>query len=36
VVDRTLYGMEIPDAPGVANVEEEVELYIDFVATAAE
>lgn len=35
VVDRTLYGMEIPDAPGVANVEEEVELYIDFVATAA-
>jgi polyisoprenoid-binding protein YceI len=34
VVNRTLYGMEIPDAPGVANVEEEVELYIDFVATA--
>lgn len=34
VVDRTLYGMEIPSAPGVANVEEEVELYIDFVATA--
>jgi polyisoprenoid-binding protein YceI len=35
VVDRTLYGMEIPSVPGVANVEEEVELYIDFVATAA-
>jgi polyisoprenoid-binding protein YceI len=34
VVDRTLYGMEIPSVPGVANVEEEVELYIDFVATA--
>lgn len=36
VVDRTLYAMEIPDVPGVANVEEEVELYIDFVAEAAE
>lgn len=35
VVDRTSYGMEIPRAPGVANVEEEVELYIDFVAKAA-
>jgi polyisoprenoid-binding protein YceI len=35
VVDRTLYGMEIPSAPGVANVEEEVELYIDFVAQTA-
>ena len=35
IVDRTLYGMEIPSAPGVANVEEEVELYIDFVAEAA-
>lgn len=35
VTDRTLYGMEIPSVPGVANVEEEVELYIDFVATAA-
>jgi polyisoprenoid-binding protein YceI len=34
IVDRTLYGMEIPNAPGVANVETEVELYIDFVATA--
>jgi polyisoprenoid-binding protein YceI len=34
VVDRTLYGMEIPSVPTVANVEEEVELFIDFVAAA--
>ncbi len=35
VVQREQYGMEIPSIPFVANVEEEVELYIDFVATAA-
>lgn len=34
VVQREQYGMEIPSIPFVANVEEEVELYIDFVATA--
>lgn len=34
VVNRTLYGMEIPSAPGVANVDEEVQLSINFVATA--
>ena len=32
VVLRADYGMEIPSVPNVANVEEEVELYIDFVA----
>ncbi len=35
VVQREQYGMEIPNIPFVANVEEEVELYIDFVAAAA-
>jgi polyisoprenoid-binding protein YceI len=32
VVLRADYGLEIPSVPNVANVEEEVELYIDFVA----
>jgi polyisoprenoid-binding protein YceI len=31
---RETYGLEIPSVPNVANVEEEVELYIDFLATA--
>jgi hypothetical protein len=35
VVQREQYGMQIPSIPFVANVEEEVELFIDFVATAA-
>jgi polyisoprenoid-binding protein YceI len=35
VVAREDYGMEMPSVPGVADVEEEVELFIDFVATAA-
>lgn len=33
-VARGDFGLQIPDAPGVANVEETVELYIDFIATA--
>ena len=32
VVLRADYGLQIPSVPNVANVEEEVELYIDFVA----
>ena len=32
VVLRADYGLEIPSVPNVANVEEEVELYIDFLA----
>ncbi|UCG23225.1 MAG: YceI family protein [Chloroflexota bacterium] len=32
VVLRADFGLEIPSVPNVANVEEEVELYIDFVA----
>jgi polyisoprenoid-binding protein YceI len=35
-IDRTTYGLNIPSVPQVANVEEEVELYIDFVADALE
>ena len=35
VVNRTDYGLEIPSVPNVANVEEEVELYIDFTANAS-
>jgi polyisoprenoid-binding protein YceI len=35
VVTRESYGLTIPSVPGVANVEEEVELEIDFVAAAA-
>jgi polyisoprenoid-binding protein YceI len=34
VVSRADYGMNIPSVPNVANVEDEVELYIDFVARA--
>ncbi len=34
VVLRSDYDLRIPSVPNVANVEEEVELYIDFVATA--
>lgn len=33
VVTRTTYDLQIPNAPGVANVSEEVTLEIDFVAT---
>ncbi|MCA9961207.1 MAG: YceI family protein [Anaerolineales bacterium] len=29
------YGLEIPSVPNVANVEDEVDIYIDFVANAA-
>lgn len=32
---REAYGLVIPSVPSVANVEEEVELYIDFVANAS-
>ena len=32
IVLRADYGLQIPSVPNVANVEEEVELYIDFVA----
>ncbi len=35
VIQRGDYGLTIPNVPGVANVEEEVELEIDFIATAA-
>jgi polyisoprenoid-binding protein YceI len=34
VVQREQYGLEIPSIPFVASVEEDVELHIDFVATA--
>jgi len=34
-IDRTAYGLQIPSVPNVANVEEEVELYIDFTANAS-
>jgi polyisoprenoid-binding protein YceI len=34
IVTRSDYGLTIPSVPNVANVEEEVELYIDFVANA--
>jgi hypothetical protein len=33
-VQREQYGLEIPSIPFVASVEEDVELHIDFVATA--
>jgi len=33
-IDREAYGLHIPSVPMVANVEEEVELYIDFAAYA--
>jgi len=32
VINRTDYDLQIPSVPNVANVEEEVELYIDFTA----
>lgn len=32
VIDRNQYGLAVPFAPNVSNVEEEVELYIDFIA----
>ncbi|MDJ0754320.1 MAG: YceI family protein [Ardenticatenaceae bacterium] len=32
VIQRADFGLEIPSVPAVANVEEEVELYLDFVA----
>lgn len=35
VVQRADYNLVIPEVPSVANVEEEVELYIDFVANAS-
>jgi polyisoprenoid-binding protein YceI len=34
VVLRSDYGLQIPSVPNVANVEDEIELYIDFVANA--
>ena len=34
IVLRSDYGLNIPSVPNVANVEEEVELYIDFIARA--
>lgn len=34
-VARETYGLTIPSVPSVANVEEEVELFIDFVANAS-
>jgi polyisoprenoid-binding protein YceI len=33
-IQRTPFGLEIPSVPGVANVTEDVELAIEFVATA--
>lgn len=35
VVNRAEFGLDIPSVPNVANVEEEVELYIDFTANAS-
>lgn len=35
VVSREAFGLQIPNVPNVANVEEEVDLIIDFVANAA-
>ena len=34
IIARADYGLTIPSVPNVANVEEEVELYIDFLANA--
>ena len=34
IINREDFGLNIPSVPNVANVEEEVELYIDFVANA--
>ena len=36
IIMREAYNLVIPTVPNVANVEEEVELYIDFVANAVE
>lgn len=35
VITRTDYGLRIPSVPNVANVEDEIELYIDFTANAS-
>ena len=35
IVNRADFGLNIPSVPNVANVEEEVELYIDFTANAS-
>lgn len=35
VVNRADYGLQIPSVPNVANVEEEVDLFIDFTANAS-
>jgi polyisoprenoid-binding protein YceI len=35
IINRIDFDLNIPSAPGVANVEEEVELYIEFVANAS-
>ena len=35
VINRADFGLQIPSVPNVANVEEEVELYIDFTANAS-
>lgn len=35
VITRAAYDLRIPSVPSVANVEEEVELYIDFTANAS-
>lgn len=35
VIDREAFGLAIPSVPNVANVEEQVELYIDFTANAS-
>lgn len=35
IITRGDYGLIIPNVPNVANVEEEVELYITFVANAS-
>ncbi len=35
VINRTDFDLQIPSVPNVANVEEEVELYIDFTANAS-
>lgn len=35
IVNRADFGLQIPSVPSVANVEEEVELFIDFTANAS-
>lgn len=34
-ISREAFGLQIPEVPDVANVEDEVELYIDFVANSS-